>query len=112
MRVPLSRGRPLGPDGRTAYLKGDACHCAPASVRNRARLRDRDRGYGSAQTGPSARERAPILRYDPARLPFEVPVSLPGGVVTVPVEGAAARSVRIGNAVPVHGLPGQVGASP
>ena len=46
------------------------------------------------------------------RLPFEVPLSLPSGVVIVPVDGSTARSVRIGNAVPVHGLPGQVGASP
>jgi hypothetical protein len=48
----------------------------------------------------------------PARLPFEVPEI--GGsprFVTVPVDGGITHSVRI-VVVPVHGLPGQVGASP
>lgn len=49
----------------------------------------------------------------PKRLPFEVPVvSLPPGVVIVPMDGSAAQSIRMGVVVPVHGLPGQVGANP
>lgn len=48
----------------------------------------------------------------PPRLPFEVPVAPPGGLVIVQANGSTARSARIGGALPVHGLPGQVGASP
>ncbi len=48
----------------------------------------------------------------PPRLPFEVPdIGVPPTVVTVPMDGGTAQSVRI-FVVPVHGLPGQVGASP
>ena len=49
----------------------------------------------------------------PPRLPFDVPgVSLPSGVVIVPTNRLGAQSIRLGIAVPVHGLPGQVGAAP
>lgn len=47
------------------------------------------------------------------RLPFEAPGQLTrNGVVTVP-RGLSAQSIRIGiEAATVHGLPGDVGASP
>jgi hypothetical protein len=50
----------------------------------------------------------------PNRLPFEAHgQSVPNGVVTVPMSGLSAQSVRMGiEAATVHGLPGQVGASP
>jgi hypothetical protein len=50
----------------------------------------------------------------PNRLPFEAPgQSAWNGVVTVPLSGLSAQSVRMGiESATVHGLPGQVGASP
>jgi hypothetical protein len=48
----------------------------------------------------------------PARLPFEVPgIGASPRFVTVPVDGGITQSEQI-VVVPVHGLPGQVGASP
>jgi hypothetical protein len=48
------------------------------------------------------------------RLPFAAPEQ--SGftqVVIVPIGGGASRSIRVGSVgIPVHGLPGQVGASP
>lgn len=53
----------------------------------------------------------PILT--PPRLPLEIPeVSLPTGAVIVQASGSSSFSVDVGRVVPVHGLPGQVGASP
>ena len=48
------------------------------------------------------------------RLPFAGPdESLPQGVVVVPLTGLGAESVRMGVIeLPVHGLPGQIGAAP
>jgi hypothetical protein len=48
------------------------------------------------------------------RLPFAVPdQSGSTQVVIVPVDGGWARTIRLGAVgIPVHGLPGQVGASP
>ena len=50
----------------------------------------------------------------PVRPPFLVPEeSMPSNVVTVPMSGLSSKAVRTGSApLPVHGLPGQVGASP
>jgi hypothetical protein len=50
----------------------------------------------------------------PNGLPFEVSgQSTRNGVVTVPLTGLHAQSVRMGiEAATVHGLPGHVGASP
>jgi hypothetical protein len=48
----------------------------------------------------------------PARLPFEVPgVGASPRFVTVPVDSGITQAEQI-VVVPVHGLPGQVGASP
>jgi hypothetical protein len=61
---------------------------------------------------PAAGPQNPVVILP--RLPFAVPAeSGSTQVVTVPPDGMWAQSVRMaGVGIPVHGLPGQVGASP